>query len=133
MARHAENTLRGTGISKVLNLALAVPAPEAVGTEGLVSSENGQVLNLVAAVVAAVCAVIAYQGPIAEEQEVGVGIEECTAGVAAEAVNVPSVPSYEHVSAIRRAMRCGLGGARGRRYGIEGCIPSSKAFPSSRI
>src|ERR1041384_5051084 len=37
---------------------------------------NGQVLNLVAAVVAAVCAVIAYQGPIAEEQEVGVGIEE---------------------------------------------------------
>lgn len=64
MARHAEDSLRGTGISEVLDLALAVPTPEAIRTEGLVTSKDGQVLNLVPAVVAAVCAIVAYQGAI---------------------------------------------------------------------
>ena len=43
--------------------------------------------------IAAVCAVVAYEGSIAKEEEVRVGVEESTAGVAAETVEVPSVPS----------------------------------------
>jgi hypothetical protein len=64
MARHAEDSLRGTGISEVLDLALAVPTSEAIRTEGLVTSKDGQVLDLVPAVVTAVCAIVAYQGAI---------------------------------------------------------------------
>lgn len=43
--------------------------------------------------VAAVCAVVAYQGAVAEEEQVGVRVEEGAARVAAEAVDVPSVAS----------------------------------------
>jgi hypothetical protein len=64
MARHAEDTLRGTGISEVLDLALAVPTAEAIRTKGLVASKDGQILNLVPAVITAVCAVVTYQGAI---------------------------------------------------------------------
>lgn len=67
MTGHAEDTLRGAGIAQILNLALAIPASEAVGTEGLVTGQDGQVFNLVAAVVAAVCAIVAYQRAVAEE------------------------------------------------------------------
>lgn len=95
MARHAEDALRGAGIAQVLDLPLAVAAPETVRTEGLVAREDGQVLDLVAAVVAAVRAVVAYQRPVAEQQQVRVRVEERAARVAAEAVDVPSVPRCE--------------------------------------
>lgn len=91
MTLHAEDALRGPSISKVLNLALAVAAFEASGTEGLVAGEDGEVFNLVAAGAAAVGAVVADEGAIAEQEEVGVGVEEGAAGVAAEAVYVPPV------------------------------------------
>lgn len=94
MARHAKDALRGAGIAEVLNLALAVSTSEAIGTEGLVARQDGQVLDLVAAVVAAVCTVVAYQGAVAEEQQVGVRVEQGAARVAAEAVDVPSVASW---------------------------------------
>lgn len=94
MACHAEDALRGTGIAEVFNLALAVPASEAISTEGLVASQDGQVLDLVAAVVAAVGAVVAYEGAVAEEEQVGIGVEERVARVAAEAVDVPSVAGW---------------------------------------
>jgi hypothetical protein len=94
VARHAEDTLRRASIAQVLNLALAVPAPEAVGTKGLVACQDSQVLDLVAAVVAAICAVVAYQRAIAEQQEVRIRVEQGAAGVAAEAVDVPSVPGW---------------------------------------
>jgi hypothetical protein len=94
VARHAEDTLRGACIAQVLDLALAVAAAEAIGTEGLVARQDGQVLDLVAAVVAAVCAVVAYQRAVAEQQEVRIRVEQGAAGVAAEAVDVPSVPSW---------------------------------------
>jgi hypothetical protein len=94
VARHAEDTLRCACIAQVLDLALAVPAAEAVGTKGLVARQDGQVLDLVAAVVAAVCAVVAYQRAVAEQQEVRIRVEQSAAGVAAEAVDVPSVPSW---------------------------------------
>lgn len=67
MTRHAEDTLRCTRISQVLNLALAVPAPKAVCTEGLVTSQDGQVLDLVSAVVAAVGAVVADQRAVSKQ------------------------------------------------------------------
>lgn len=93
MAGHAKDTLRGAGIAQVLDLALAVAAAEAIGAEGLVARQDGQVFDLVAAVVAAVGAVVAYQGAVAEQQEVRVRVEQGAAGVAAEAVDVPSVAS----------------------------------------
>ena len=91
MAGHAEDALLGTGIAQVLDLALAVPAPEAVCTKGLVAGEDSQVFDFVAAVVAAVCAVVAYQRAVAEQEQVGVRVEQGAARVAAEAVDVPSV------------------------------------------
>jgi hypothetical protein len=94
VARHAEDALRGAGIAQVLDLALAVAAAEAIGAEGLVARQDGQILDLVAAVVAAICAVVAYQRAVAEQQQVRVRVEQGAAGVAAEAVDVPSVPSW---------------------------------------
>jgi hypothetical protein len=91
VAGHAEDTLRSAGIAQILNLALAVPTPEAVGTEGLVAGQDGQVLNLVAAMIAAIGAVVAYQGAVAEEQQVRIRVEESAARIAAEAVDMPSV------------------------------------------
>ena len=93
MAGHAENTLRGSGITEVLDLALAISTPEAIGAEGLVAREDGEVFDLVAAVVAAICAVVAYQGTVTQQQEVCVRVEQGAARIAAEAVDVPSVAS----------------------------------------
>lgn len=67
MACHAKDTLRSAGIAQVLNLALAVPTPEAVGAECLVTSQDSQVFNLIATVVAAVCTIVTNEGAIAEE------------------------------------------------------------------
>lgn len=72
MARHAKDTLRCAGIAQVLDLALAIATSETVCTEGLVTCQDGQILDLVAAVVAAVCAIVADERAIAEEQEVGI-------------------------------------------------------------
>jgi hypothetical protein len=94
VARHAEDALRGAGIAQVLDFALAVAAAEAIGAEGLVARQDGQILDLVAAVVAAICAVVAYQRAVAEQQQVRVRVEQGAAGVAAEAVDMPSVPSW---------------------------------------
>jgi len=44
-------------------------------------------------VIAAICAVVAYERSIAKEEEVRVGVEESAAGVAAEAIDMPSVSS----------------------------------------
>lgn len=132
MTRHAEDTLRGAGIAQILDLALAVAAPEAVCAEGLVAGQDSQILDLVAAVVAAVGAVVADERAVAEEQEVRVRVEEGAARVAAEAVNVPSVPGWAMSACY--SMKCGGRQARGTwRCLGRSCIPSSKAFPSSRI
>ena len=61
VAVHTEDALRGSRISQVLNLSLAVTALEASRTKGLVAGQYGKVLDLVAAVAAAVCAVVANQ------------------------------------------------------------------------
>lgn len=93
MAGHAEDALRGACIAQILDLPLAVPAPEAVGAKGLVAGQDGEVFDLVPAVVAAVGAVVADQGAVSEQQQVGVRVEQGAARVAAEAVDVPSVAS----------------------------------------
>lgn len=59
MAVHAENPLRRPRIAEVLNSPLAVPTFEAVGAEGLVTGEDGQIFDFVSTGAAAVRAVIA--------------------------------------------------------------------------
>lgn len=95
MTRHAKDALRSASIAQILDFALAVAASEAIGTKGLVAGQDGKVLDLVAAVVAAVCAVVAYERAVAEEEQVRVRVEEGAARVAAEAVDVPPVASYQ--------------------------------------
>ena len=76
MAGHAEDALRRARIAQVLDLPLAVATFEAVGAEGLVAGEDGQVLDLLPARVARVGAVVADERAIAEQEQIGVGVEE---------------------------------------------------------
>lgn len=80
---------------------LAIPTPEAIRAEGLITSQDSEVFDFVATVVAAVCAVVAYERSVAEQEEIGVGVEESAAGVAAEAVDVPSVASCGLLACVR--------------------------------
>lgn len=102
MTAHAEDALRCPSISEVLDLALAVSAPKACGTERLVAGENGELFDLVSACRAAVRAVVADEGAIAEEEEVVVRVEEGVAGMTAEAVEMPSVAGYLGESCVSR-------------------------------
>jgi hypothetical protein len=90
---HAKYALGRSRISEILNFALAVSTSETRRAERLVSREDGQILNLVAAGAAAVCAIVADEGAIAEEEEVRIGVEEGPAGVASETVQMPSIAS----------------------------------------
>jgi hypothetical protein len=60
MTVHTKYALRSSRIAKVLNLFLAIATFEAIRAEGLISSQYGQVLDLVSTAAAAVCAVVAY-------------------------------------------------------------------------
>ena len=57
----------------------------------MVTRENSQILNLVAASTTAVGTVVADKRSVAEEEEVGVGVEEGATSVAAETIEMPSV------------------------------------------
>jgi hypothetical protein len=92
VAGHAEDALRRAGIAQVLDLALAVAAAETVGAEGLVARQDGQVLDLVTAMVAAVCTIVTNQRAVAQQQQVRIRVEQRAARVAAEAIDMPSVP-----------------------------------------
>jgi hypothetical protein len=119
---HAKDTLRRPRISQILDLSLAIAALEAIRTKGLVARQDGQVFNLIPTITATVGAIVAYEGSVAQEQEVCIGIEESAARVATKAVDMPSVTG------------CGKDQSAGGYHVMEGnCIPSSKAFPSSRI
>ena len=91
MAAHTEDTLGSARIAQILNLPFAVATAEAARAEGLVASKDGQVFDLVAAGIAAICTVVADEGAVAEEEQVGVRVKQGAAGVTSEAVNVPSV------------------------------------------
>ena len=122
----------------------------------MVTRENRQVFDLVVAGAAAICAVVADKGAVAEEEEVGVGIEKSAASITAEAVEMPSVASYgeRKVSEIvyKRYVETAAAGslpwqaahpdwegktawrASEARLGSKSQhVPSSKAFPSSKI
>lgn len=90
----------------------------------MISSQDGQILDLVVACAATIGAIVADEGAIAEKKEVCVGIEEGTTSVASETVNVPSIASCVFVS---------ITASQGDGHGGGSSIPSSKAFPSSRI
>jgi hypothetical protein len=98
MTTHAENPLRSSCVSKILNLALAIPAAKAGGAEGLVSGKNCQVFNLISTRTTAVCAVIADERSITEKQEIRVRVEKCSAGIAPETIQMPSIASCNMVS-----------------------------------
>ena len=66
MTAHAEDTLGCPGIFEVFDLALAIAASEAGGTERLVAGKNSELFNLIPTRRAAVRAVVADEGPIAE-------------------------------------------------------------------
>lgn len=68
MTAHAKDTLRSARITQILNLPLAIATPEATGAKCLVASEDGKVFDLIAACVAAVCAVVANERAVAEEE-----------------------------------------------------------------
>jgi hypothetical protein len=95
MTAHTEDTLRSARIAQILNLPFAVATAEAARAEGLVTGEDGQVFDLVAAGIAAICTVVADEGAVAEEEQVGVRVKQGAAGVTSEAVNVPSVAGCE--------------------------------------
>jgi len=91
MAVHAEDSLRGSGVSKILDLFLAVATLEAIGTKRLIACQDGQILNLVSTVAAAVGAVVANEGSVSEEQKIRVRVEQGAAGIATKTVNMPSI------------------------------------------
>lgn len=93
MTGHTEYALRGSGIAKIIDLPLAIATSEAVCAECLISCQYSQIFDLVAARAAAVGAVVANERSVAEQEEIGIGVEEGATGVAAKAVYMPSISS----------------------------------------
>jgi len=90
--------MRRASIAQVLDLPLAISASKAGRAERLVARQDGQILDLVVASAAAVRTVVAYEGAVAEQEKVGVGIEKSVACVATKAVQMPSVAGCGTVS-----------------------------------
>lgn len=124
MTLHAEYALRRPRVFEVLNLLLAIPTSKTRGTERLISRQDSQILDFVPTGAAAVGTVVANQRPVAEEEEICVGVEESAAGVASETVDVPSVARCEMFN---------IPASQGDGQDCGCSIPSSKAFPSSSI
>lgn len=93
MTTHTEYPLGRASISQVFNLSLAIATSKTSRAKRLVAGEDGEIFNLIAARAATVRAVVTYKRAIAEEEKVRVGVEEGAAGVASEAVDMPSVAS----------------------------------------
>ena len=124
MTAHTKDALRGARITQVLDLPLTIATSEAAGAKGLIASQNRQVFNLIAAGVATVRAVIANEGAVAEQKQVGVRVEQSAACVAAETVDVPSVAGCEEV---RRRRWCVLVDAEGTYQARRLCPPPISA------
>lgn len=93
MAFHTKYTLRGPGIFEVFNLLLAISTTETGRTKCLVAGENGKILDFVSTRTATVGTIIANERAVAQEEQVGVRIEQGVTGIAPEAVNMPSIAS----------------------------------------
>lgn len=59
MTRHAKDALRRSGVAKVLNLALAIPAFETGCTICLIPGEDSQIFDFVATCTTAIGTIIA--------------------------------------------------------------------------
>ena len=94
MTAHAEDALGCPRIAEILDLPLAIATSEACFAEGLVASQDGQVLDLISASIAAVRARVANERAISKQEEVRVGVERRATVVASEAIDVPSVARY---------------------------------------
>ena len=66
MTFHAEYTLRRSCIFEVLDFLFTIPTAEARGTKGLISSQDGQILDLVVTCAATIRAIVADEGTVAE-------------------------------------------------------------------
>ena len=97
MTVHAKYPVSGPGIAQVFDLSLAVPTAEACCAKGLVSGQDGQVLNLITASTTAVGAVVANKRPISKQKEVCIRVKERVACVTTKAVEMPSVSSCDIV------------------------------------
>ena len=93
MTFHAKYPLRRPGIFEILNFLLAISTSETGGTKRLVSGEDGKILDFVPTSTAAISTVIADEGAVAEKEQVGIRIQERAAGIAPEAVDMPSIAS----------------------------------------
>lgn len=91
MTAHAENTLRGTRIAKIIDLPFTAATSKAAGAKCLIAGENGQILNLVSARAATVCTIVANERAVAEQEQVRVRVEEGATRVASKAVDMPPV------------------------------------------
>lgn len=95
MTAHAKDALGRPRIAQIFYFSLAVSTSEAGRAKGLISRQDGQVFDLVAACAAAVCAIVADEGAIAEEEEVRIGVEEGAASIATKAIQMPSVAGWK--------------------------------------
>ena len=59
------------------------------------SSQDGEVLDLVAAHAAVISALVADKRAVAKEEQVGVAVEQVVARLASEAVDMPTVSGCE--------------------------------------
>lgn len=117
MARHTEETLGRTRIAQVLDLQLTHATLEARQTVRLVASKNGQVVDLLPALLTVVRTRQTHQAAVSEHQEVQVAAERLVALETLEALDVPAVvaqlvrvPLEDGVMALLTR----LGGNRGR-------------------
>lgn len=128
MAAHAEDSLRGSSIAQIFDLALTIAASKAGCTEGLITRQDGEILDFVVAGATAVGAVVANEGAVTEQEQIRIGIKKRATRVATEAIQMPSIARYHPVSkCVRSRMVCMTAGTIGTHS------PSSKAFPSSKI
>lgn len=93
MAGHTEYALRRSSIPQVIYLPFTIATSEAVCAKCLIPCQYGQVFDLVVACAAAVCAIVADERSIAEQEEIGIRVEESAASIAAKAVDMPSIAS----------------------------------------
>jgi hypothetical protein len=75
MTAHAKYALWSSCISQVFDLSLAISASEARRAEGLVTRQDSQIFDLVAASTAAVGAIIADEGAVAKEKKIRIRVE----------------------------------------------------------
>lgn len=77
--------------------------------------------------IAAVCAVVADERAVAEQKQVGIGVEQGAAGVAAEAVDVPSITSCRLLVPLDGRW-AGLEGREGRNVSTKNAYLAQRPF-----